>query len=494
PGLENQVYIVTSYPDGAPAETQVTVNKGPSALKTDPSGVAILPVAAGNTPVVLDLKAADARGRTAHASITLQRQAQQQSLMLRTNRVTFKIGDTLKLEAISTKPRGAVYIDLVKNGQTLLTSAIETSGGRGELSVNVPPDMFGTLEARAYQITADADPISDRKLIYVDPADDLKVEISADRESYKPGQDARIDFRTVDSAGRPVSAALGIEIVDEAVLALSDAQPGFGKVFMYLEKELLTPRYEVHQFTIDKVLFEKPDDLPVEAAQRERAAQVLFAAAGTVRDRDIRGEFGREPIEAKRTHYTQVYWVKVAERAQALAAEMTKYYANHRPAEAGFDRDLQAMAGEGGAQSKLQDLWGHRFLGAGQFNPSAYSYLTLRSAGPDGRDGTQDDITIPVYAHQEDTPSQAVASFKGNVSKQSEVVAGGRAAIQGIVNDEKGNDVGGVKVSARRRSNTRVATAYSDPRGKFTIPDLAPGAYELKFESNRHQTMAYRKL
>src|SRR5215472_13555602 len=89
PGLENQVYILTSYPDGAPAETQVTVNNGPSALKTDPSGVAILPVAAGNTPVVLDLKAADARGRTAHASITLQSQAQQQSLMLRTNRATF---------------------------------------------------------------------------------------------------------------------------------------------------------------------------------------------------------------------------------------------------------------------------------------------------------------------------------------------------------------------------------------------------------------------
>src|SRR5262249_9744626 len=124
PGLENRVYILTSYPDGAPAETQVTVNSTANVLKTDPSGVAILPVAASNTPVVLDLEAADARGRAAHASITLQRQAQQQSLMLRTNRATFKIGDTLKLEAISTKPRGAVYIDLVKNGQTLLTSAI----------------------------------------------------------------------------------------------------------------------------------------------------------------------------------------------------------------------------------------------------------------------------------------------------------------------------------------------------------------------------------
>src|SRR5215831_3626056 len=179
PGLENRVYILTSYPDGAPAETRLTVNHA-DVLKTDASGVAILPVAAGSTPVVLDVNAADARGRAAHASLTLQRQVGQQGLMLRANRSTFKIGDTLKLEAISTKPRGAVYIDLVKNGQTLMTSAIETSGGHGELSVNITPEMFGTIEARAYQITADADPISDRKLIYVDPADDLKVEISAD--------------------------------------------------------------------------------------------------------------------------------------------------------------------------------------------------------------------------------------------------------------------------------------------------------------------------
>jgi uncharacterized protein YfaS (alpha-2-macroglobulin family) len=494
PGLENRVYLLTSYPDGAPAETTITVSNLARTLKTDSSGVAILPVAAANTQVVLDLTASDSRGRKASAAITLQSQSQQQSLMLRTNRATFKIGDTVRLEAISTKPRGAVYIDLVKNGQTLLTSAIETSGGHGELSVNITPDMFGTIEARAYQITADADPISDRKLIYVDPADDLKVEMTADRESYKPGQDARIDFRTLDSAGRPVSTAIGVQIVDEAVFALSDAQPGFEKVFMYLEKELLTPRYEVHQFTIDRVLME-PDDLPVEAANRERAAEVLFAAAGTVRDRDIHGEFGREAIEAKRQQYAGLYWQRSAEKAQALATEMTSYYAAHRPSAEGFDRDLQRLAEQGPAERKLlDDMWGHRFVGSGQFNRSGYSYLTLRSAGPDGRDGTPDDLTIAVYAHQEDASRQAAVNFHGNVSKQAEVVAGGRAAIQGRITDEKGNGVGAVKVSARRRSNGRIVSVYTDSTGRFAISDLAPGAYEVNFESDPYRPMSYRKL
>jgi hypothetical protein len=83
--------------------------------------------------------------------------------------------------------------------------------------------MFGMIEVRAYQITPDADPISDRRLLYVDPADDLKVEASVEHECYAPGEDASINFRVTDKLGRPVSAALGIEIVDEAVFALSDS-------------------------------------------------------------------------------------------------------------------------------------------------------------------------------------------------------------------------------------------------------------------------------
>src|SRR5262249_32785696 len=195
-------------------------------------------------------------------------------------------------ETFSTKPRGAVYIDVVKDGQTLITRAIDTTGGRGNLNIDLSPAMFGTIEVRAYQITSDADPVSDRRLIYVDPADDLKVEVSAERDSYKPGEEACINFRATDHAGRPVSAALGVEIVDEAVFALSDKQPGFEKVFMYLQKELLTPRYEVHQFSFEKVVIDDFDEKPLEgAAARERQARVLLAAAGTVRDRDVRAEF-----------------------------------------------------------------------------------------------------------------------------------------------------------------------------------------------------------
>jgi uncharacterized protein YfaS (alpha-2-macroglobulin family) len=496
PGLENRVYILTSYPDGTPAQATVTGNISPARIQTDASGVATVSIRTGSEPVVLNLKAIDARGRAAEATVKVDSASQAQSLMLRTDHAVYKIGDTLRLETISTKQRGAVYIDVVKDGQTLITRAIDTSGGRGSLSLDLTPAMFGTIEVRAYQITSDADPISDRRLVYVDPADDLKVEASAEQESYKPGDDACIHFRVTDRAGRPVSAALGVEIVDEAVFALSDKQPGFEKVFMYLEKELLTPRYEVHQFSFEKVLLDDVEDKPVEAAGRERAAQVLLAAAGTLRDKDVRAEFGREPIDAKRGQYGAIYAQRVYEKAQSIARAMTAFYVSHAASSEGFDNDLVAFASDGRAQTKLlEDPWGNSLVGDGKFTATDYSYLTLRSKGPDGRDKTADDISISVYARRNPQPNAArYGSFKGRAIVRADVIAGDRCAIEGTVSDKDGKAIPSVKVSARRLSNGRTSSAYTDSQGHFVIPNLAPGNYHVVFDRDPYQATVYRTL
>lgn len=495
PGLENRVYILTSYPDGTPAETTITGNIIPGWIKTDARGVATVSVRAPAGEVILNIKATDKRNRTSQADVKLESNAGSQSLMVRTNQSVYKIGETLRIETFSTKQRGAVYIDVVKDGQTLVTRAIETSNGRGALSLDLGPSMFGTLEVRGYQLTSDADPISDRRLVYVDPADDLKVEVSAEQESYKPGEDACINFRVTDRQGRPVSAALGIEIVDEAVFALSEKQPGFEKVFMYLEKELLTPRYEVHQFSFEKVLL---DDFEGErpVAQRERAAQVLLAAVAVVRDRDVRMEFGREAIDAKRGEYMARYADRLNERAQAIASAMTAYYQQHEAAAEGFNRDLQLLASEGTAQSRLlEDPWGQPLIGEGKLAAAQYSYLTLRSMGPDGRTSTNDDIAFQIYAEPKtQANANRYSPFKGRTSVNDNAVAGGRVAIEGTVKDKDGNAISRVKVSARRVSNGSTTVVYTDGNGRFTLPNLSPGGYHVVFEAESHAATVYRTL
>ena len=494
-GLDNRVYLLTSYPDGTPAQATITGNIAPARIQTDASGVATVTIRPSKDAVTLNLKAVDSRGRAAQADLKLESTSGSQSLMLRTNQAVYKIGDKVRLETFSTKQRGAVYVDVVKDGQTLVTRALEISGGRGDLSLDLTPAMFGTVEIRAYQITSDADPISDRRLIYVDPADDLKVEVTSEQDSYKPGDDACVHFRVTDQAGRPVSAALGVEIVDEAVFALSDKQPGFEKVFMYLEKELLTPRYEVHQFSFEKVLL---DDFEGEkpVAQRERAAQVLLAAAGAVRDKDVRAEFGREAIEAKRAQYVGLYMQRVYEKAQTIAHAMTAYYASNAPSPGGFKSDLLAYASEGKAERKvLEDPWGNSLVGDGKFTSTDYSNLIIRSLGPDGRDQTTDDLSFNIYAQRKRQANAArYGSFKGHASVQSDAIAGGRVSIEGTVNDKDGSAIPGVRVSARRVSNGKTTWAYTDALGRFAIADLAPGNYHVVFENDLFQSTVYRTL
>ena len=58
-----------------------------------------------------------------------------------------------------------------------------------------------------------------------------------------------ICFRVTNAHGEGVSAALGLQIVDEAVFALAEKQPGFAKTFFYLEQEVMKPRYEIHSLS-----------------------------------------------------------------------------------------------------------------------------------------------------------------------------------------------------------------------------------------------------
>ena len=109
-----------------------------------------------------------------------------------------------------------------------------------------------------------------------------KIETTADAAVYKPGAEARIRFHVTNAHGEGVSAALGLQIVDEAVFALAEKQPGFAKVFFYLEQEVMKPRYEIHSLSMPSVIdpLESRNNGQPNAgeAQHTLAARALFSA------------------------------------------------------------------------------------------------------------------------------------------------------------------------------------------------------------------------
>jgi len=280
PGVENILYILTSYPDGAPAQTTLNllVNGIPTRLQTGEFGLAEHRF----TPEVpwadLQITARDQLGASADAQFYFESQWSGETVLLRPDRAAYQVGDTMNLELLTNVPSGQVYLDIVREGQTVSTRSIEVEDGRGQAAVDLTPDLFGTLELHAYKILSSGTITRDTRLVVVDAPSDLTLGVAADQETYLPGGTAVLDFSVAGQGGEGAQSALGIAVVDESVFALAQEDPGFAKLYFLLEAELLRPKYDIHGFSVPDLLGEVPED-PVLLTAMEGAAQASLAEA-----------------------------------------------------------------------------------------------------------------------------------------------------------------------------------------------------------------------
>jgi len=222
---------------------------------------------------------------------------------------------------LSTRAHGSAYVDIVRNGQTILTRDLDLQNGQADLTLTATPDMAGTLDINAYLFGRDAQPIADHRLIFVQPADELKIETTTDAAVYRPGADARIRFRVTNQRGDGVSAAVGLQVVDEAVFALAEKQPGFAKTFFYLEQEVMNPATRIHSLSIPSVI--EPADAP-HGDQQDLDARALFSATEMVAPAKLDTEFGRILPQDKYFEYQQRYRAAFLDQVRELAAKLSE--------------------------------------------------------------------------------------------------------------------------------------------------------------------------
>ncbi|HXG08528.1 MAG TPA: MG2 domain-containing protein [Gemmataceae bacterium] len=231
----------------------------------------------GGQQIVFDVyaEAKDDRGSTATVRAALNSEPFGENVLLRLDKAIYRGGDTLQIDILSSAGLPTVYLDIVKAGQTLLTRWLDVTDGKASHRLDLPAGIFGTLEVHAYQMLADGEIIRDSRVIYVHPREDLKIEVKADKDVYLPGQEGTIRFQVTDAAGKPTAAALGIIVVDEAVYALQEMQPGLEKVYFTLQEELIKPRGQVVYRPSEPldVLIRQPELPPV----KQQIAQVLLA-------------------------------------------------------------------------------------------------------------------------------------------------------------------------------------------------------------------------
>jgi uncharacterized protein YfaS (alpha-2-macroglobulin family) len=476
PNLENEVFILASYPDGTPAKADVTIRAAGNSDQhpaTDDGGVAIARITPKTGREIVQIEASDREGNEVSSKVKLESREGEDQILLRSEHAMYRAGERIQLKVFSTKQRGAAYVDIVKEGQTVLTRDLDLKNGQAELSLTATTEMAGTIDVSAYLFSRNATPVADHRLLFVQPANELKIDTAADASVYKPGGDARIKFHVTNSHGEGVQAALGLQVVDEAVFALAEKQPGFAKVFFYLEQEVMKPRYEIHSIGIPEIV--EPAESS-KAEQRDRAARALFSATEIVSPNKFEIEVGKDVPMTKYSEYWRRYQAQFQKQANQLAKELSKAY--ERNPKAGDPGAVYAkLARSGGAE--FRDPWGTSLKLEPMRWDASRNYYLMRSPGPDHQLNTADDLQAVLLFQR-----KWLAGLPGPESTRIKVDIehdrgpfNGRAEVTGTVTDPSAAVVPGATVQLRNLSNRKLRAATTDGAGQFTFSGVPSGDY-----------------
>lgn len=383
PKLENRLYVLANYPDGSPcaADIQMTINGITLNGRTDAYGIAEFLYTPSDNYARIEIKARDNQGQSTRLEKEFALDVDRDQIIVKMPRGIFKVGDNVDLTFITTKKAGRIYLDVIKDNQTFATRSVEITNGQGHYTLRLTPELAGSIWLHAYLVTPAGDIVRDTRFSYVHAANDLNISIVPDQATYLPGADGNITFVVTDPGGRPRVAALCVAIVDEAVFAVSELQPGLEKVYFTLEKEILEPRYEIHGF--------EPVNIVRKPLIDARAENVMFSTLTP-----------REPFTVNYTTPSEIndkiqraFYNQLNEVRNKIWEAVNKYYAQHNryPPNAGA---LDTLIAEGFLERRLLvDPWARKYRITPAEGQDYFYSFTVVSAGPDGAFDNDDDIS-----------------------------------------------------------------------------------------------------
>jgi hypothetical protein len=433
PDMENRVFAAAIYPDGTPAACTVSLWKGNTAqgeatatIKTNTAGLAefrLTPKAAefrqgpweqhhremlgGQAnpawlpKVLYDLtaEARDEKGNTAKSVAAINGELVGENILLRLDKAVYRTGDALKPEIRTSAGLPTTYLDLVRGGQTLLTRWLDVRDGKADYRLDLPAEVFGTVEVHAYQMLPSGEIIRDSRVVYVQPRDDLKIEVKPDKEVFLPGETGRIRFTVTDASGGPVAAALGVIVVDESVYALQEMQPGLEKVYFTLQEELLKPQAQAvyrPSATLDTLVRER--EL---AATQQQIAEVLLTSIKP----KTPSRWEVSPAVERR--------VKLEGQIAQIGWALFSYVQNVQASWLELDQKAKHWQFKPGL---LQDMVKAGFLHAGVLDGPFGNKLTLEELGRLEKDFTVDKLAMTVTVNHMQQLTWQVANY-ANVNR-----------------------------------------------------------------------------
>ena len=248
-GVSNRVYFQSRDPRGDPVHIEGHISDSNDQtltnLATQHEGrgrFAFTPASGETYRLILD---APADGKK---EIPLPPASADQSVALNTGNGVFEADAPLDLTLSTPQPATAIlvaaYCRGAMIGQTNLGPAdfVESAGGYVcSTSLPLVGDAQGVIRVSVFDTRESPPrPIAER-LVFRRISRQLEVDISSPQESYAPGDAVQLKLGVYDEGGAPVAAALGVSVVDDALLSLADDKSTRMPTYFHLLTEIAAP-------------------------------------------------------------------------------------------------------------------------------------------------------------------------------------------------------------------------------------------------------------
>lgn len=285
-GVANRVYLYAYYADGRPvADARVIISGTPSERTTNALGVCLFEAPGESSERTI--RVIDQQGRERVSRVSLRTSHLDGDFIVRPEKAVYRSGDSLKLSFLTSSgladSKEPILIDLIKDGQTILTDSVEVSGGQADWVTDLPADVFGTLRVVAYRYGRAGFVNRHSRVIFVEQPRAIQLQTKLDATEYAPGERARLRVELKDPDGKPVVGAISLAGVDEAVFSVLSQATGLEEVFFLLEKELLKPVLTLYPWSPatlwadSDASFEDLENAVFCATADDRAAKQLYS-------------------------------------------------------------------------------------------------------------------------------------------------------------------------------------------------------------------------
>jgi hypothetical protein len=389
------VYVSVSYADGRPASADVAIiyNETTTRVHTNRYGVAKASLPHKHDSFLniddsVKIKAVDTDGKTG----TLEDAYYPDTnpiMQIKSGRTLYKPGESVVLK-ISSPPEfpadQSVMIHALSDQRIIASRIIRIENHKGEATFPYQPDFRRNIQFVAWNPLSSNDSNwfhGSKEVIFPDTSE-LKILAASERAAYQPGEKASLRMRVSSADGKPAEAALGVTVVDQAVLERARTDGKFGRR-TFFGCEYCSEDQKIGGVALSDLHALKP-------SSSISTDLDLVAEAFAVQDEAF--------VMTEEKEFPEFKLVE-SQKEKLKAALESHYLETHE-----FPKDISSLAEILGQQwTQLRDPWGMPYSAIFGLERSFF-FVRLLSAGADKQLNTSDDFVAGVFEQAYFAPVQ----------------------------------------------------------------------------------------